>query len=586
MARYRIEKLLAEYVPLPMCIINADGKVTRASGKIDEVFKYDGIRGADIFALTGIKLEDFQEASRGEKRLTLDRNDRFFRIGAVPVSEGECASLAIYFFDDTEYESLKSRYSEERTCIGIVQVDNYDELKASNPDEVRLTILKEADRKIRQWCLKISASVHNQKDYIYFIVFENRYLEKLIQSKFSILDDIRDIETESDFPVTLSVGIGAGGKTLAQTHQFAQDAMDMALGRGGDQAVVKRGGGRMDYFGGKMQAVEKSNKGKSRIVAHALRQLIDQSSRVLIMGHRFPDMDAFGAALGVYRIAAMRGREAHIVINAYHETLQEVYRLARESEAYSFVDNEKALAIADKETLVVVLDTHRPSLVESPELLGMTDRIAVIDHHRRAKEVIENATLAYMESYASSTSELVTEILQYTLEKKSISKFEAEALLAGITVDTNRFSVKTGVRTFEAASWLRRSGADTSSVKRYFQDDVGAFKLRADAIVNARISEKGFAYSVCRGVHPDMQVINAQAADELLTIKGVVASFVAGVAEGGKTVVSARSLGEVDVQTVMEKLGGGGHLTTAGAQVDLLPEEALELIREDVEKKS
>lgn len=583
MAQHRIEKLLATYVPLPMCIINYNGKVTRASGKIDEVFIYDGIRDADIFALTGIKLEEYQKAAKGEKKLMLSRNDKTFRMQVLPVSEEENASLAIYFLDVTGYESLKAKYNDERTCIGIIHVDNYDELKASNSDEMRLTILTEADRKIRQWCLKINASVHNQKDHIYFVIFENQYLEKMIENKFGILDDIRSIESESDFPVTLSVGIGAGGKNLAQTHQFAQDAMDLALGRGGDQAVIKRGS-RIEYFGGKMKTVEKSNKGKSRIVAHALRQLIDQSSRVMIMGHRYPDMDAFGAALGIYRIAAARNKEAHIIINAYNETLHEVYTLAKESEAYSFINNEKAIAMSDKETLMVILDTHRPSLVECPELFGITDRIAVIDHHRRAEESIENATLAYMETYASSTCELVTEILQYSLDKKGISKFEAEALLAGITVDTNRFSVKTGVRTFEAASWLRRSGADTSSVKRYFQSDVEAFKLRANTIVNARISERGFAYSICEGIHPDMQIINAQAADELLAIKGVIASFVAGVAEGGKTVISARSLGEINVQALMEKLGGGGHLTTAGAQVDVSPEEALDLIRRETEK--
>jgi len=584
MAEKRIEKLLAAYVPIPMCMINSNGKVTRASGKIDEVFKYDGIKDADIFAITGIKLGDLVKASTGEKNLLLQRNDKTFKIQVTIMGEGEETSYGIYFMDITNYESLKIKYNDEKPCMAIINVDNFDELIANNSDEMRLSILSDVDKKIRQWCLKINASVTMHKVHMYFVVFENQYVEKLVESKFPILDDIREIETEVDFPVTLSIGIGVGGKTLSQTDQYAQDALDLALGRGGDQAVVKKGS-KIEYYGGKMKTVEKGNKGKSRIVAHALRQLIDQSSKVLIMGHKYPDMDSFGSALGIFRIATSRNKEAHIVINAYNDTLQEVYSLAKASEAYSFINNEKAISIVDKETLVVVLDTHRPSLVECQELLEATDRIAIIDHHRRAEENIENATLAYMEPYASSTAELVTEILQYSLEKKSIIKFEAEALLAGITVDTNRFSVKTGVRTFEAASWLRRSGADTSSVKRYFQSDVEAFKLRANTIVNARISEEGIAYSICEGIHPEMQIINAQAADELLAIKGVKASFVAGVAEMGKTVVSARSLGELNVQIVMEKLGGGGHLTTAGAQVDLSPKEALAMIEEELKRE-
>lgn len=584
MAEKRIEKLLAAYVPIPMCIINANGKVTRASGKIDEVFKYDGIKDADIFALTGIKLVDFLKSAREEKNLILERNERKFKIRVSSMGEGEDSAYGIYFVDVTNYESLKEKYNDERPCMATINVDNFDELTANNSDEMRLSIVSNVDKTIRQWCQKINASITKHKEHMYFIVFENQYMEKLVESKFPLLDDIREIETEADFPVSLSIGIGVGGKTPAQTDQYAQDALDLALGRGGDQAVVKKGS-KIEYYGGKMRTVEKGNKGKSRIVAHALRQLIDQSSKVLIMGHKYPDMDSFGSALGIFRISSTRNKEAHIIINAFNETLQEVYSLAKEKETYSFINNEKALGIVDKETLVVVLDTHRPSMVECQELLALTDRIVVIDHHRKAEENIENATLAYMEPYASSTAELVTEILQYSLEKKSIIKFEAEALLAGITVDTNRFSVKTGVRTFEAASWLRRSGADTSSVKRYFQSDVEAFKLKANTIVNATISPQGIAYSVCMGTHPDMQIINAQAADELLTIKGVRASYVAGISDMGKTVISARSLGELNVQLVMEKLGGGGHLTTAGAQVDISPEEAFALIEAEMKKE-
>lgn len=409
------------------------------------------------------------------------------------------------------------------------------------------------------------------------MVFENKYYEKQAELKFPVLDEIRELETESDFPVTLSIGVGVGGKNPAEIEEYAADALDIALGRGGDQAVVKTIN-KIEYYGGKLQTVEKSNKGKSRVIAHALRQLIKQSSKVLIMGHRNPDMDCFGAAIGIYRLAASIEKKAHIIINGYNEALTAIYQAARETEDYSFINSEKAIAMRDDDTLVVVLDTHRVGLVECPELLD-SEKIVVIDHHRKAEESITNMVLSYMEPYASSTSELVTEIIQYSGQKKMLSKMDAEALLAGITVDTNRFAVKTGVRTFEAASWLRRSGADTAAVKKYFQSDLESFKIRAKCIANAQFLDDGIAMSICQGKNPNAQIVNSQVADELLTVQGIRATFVVGQNEHGKTVVSARSLGEVNVQVIMEKLGGGGHLNTAGAQVEMTPEETLEQLK-------
>ncbi|MBE6034317.1 MAG: DHH family phosphoesterase [Clostridiales bacterium] len=577
----RIEKLLSAYVPLPMCIINQQGKVTRASNKIDEVFKYDGIKDADIFALTGIKHGEFFSEGVNEKFLTLSRNDKIFRIQVGYVGKDEQKRAIIYFYDITNYETLKTMYNDEHICMATINVDNYDELTSSTSEEKRLALSTDIDKAVRQWASRGNASIIRYKENMYFMVFENAYLDKIVENKFAILDDIREIETEADFPVTLSIGIGAGGKHPAQTDQYAVAALDLALGRGGDQAVVKKGS-KLEYFGGKMQTVEKGNKGKSRIIAHAIKQLVDQSSKVVIMGHRNPDMDSFGSALGVYRIVANRNKDAYIVINNYFETLAEIYNQARETEFYQFVNSEKAISMMDKDTLLVVLDTHRPSLVECRELLELTEKIVVIDHHRKAEECIDNATLYYMEPYASSTSELVTEILQYSGDKKNVAKLEVEGLLAGISMDTNRFAVKTGVRTFEAASWLRRSGADTTTVKRFFQTDAEAFKIKAKCIAEADIKENGIAYSVSHGHHPDIQVINSQAADELLSVKNVRASFVAGRDERGTTVISARSLGEMNMQTIMEKLGGGGHLTTAGAQVECTPEEALQQIEEIV----
>ncbi|QAT41765.1 DHH family phosphoesterase [Aminipila luticellarii] len=581
-AEKRIEKLLSAYVPLPMCIVNVQGKVTRASDKIDEVFKYDGIKGADIFALTGIKHGEFFSEGINEKALTLSRNDKVFKIQVGYIGNGDEKRAIVYFYDITNYETLKTMYNDEHICMATINVDNYDELTSSTSEEKRLALSTDIDKAVRQWAARGNAFIIRYKENMYFMVFENTYLEKIVENKFAILDDIREIETEADFPVTLSIGIGAGGKHPAQTDQYAAAALDLALGRGGDQAVVKKGS-KIEYFGGKMQTVEKGNKGKSRIIAHAIKQLVDQSSKVIIMGHRNPDMDSFGSALGIFRIVANRNKDAYIVINSYFETLAEIYNQAKDTEVYNFINSEKAISMMDKDTLLIVLDTHRPSLTECRELLELTEKIVVIDHHRKAEEYIENATLYYMEPYASSTAELVTEILQYSGDKKNIAKLEVEGLLAGISMDTNRFAVKTGVRTFEAASWLRRSGADTTAVKRFFQTDAEAFKIKARCIADAEIKDNGLAYSVSHGHHPDIQVINAQAADELLSVKNVRASFVAGIDEKGTTVISARSLGAMNMQTIMEKLGGGGHLTTAGAQVSCTPEEALQKIQEIVD---
>ena len=387
-----------------------------------------------------------------------------------------------------------------------------------------------------------------------------------------------EIETKADFPASLSIGLGIGGKNILETEEFAVTALELALGRGGDQAVVKDGG-RIQYYGGKNQTVEKGNKGKSRIVGHALKQLIEQSNRVLIMGHKGADMDAFGSSLGIYRMCALSGTEAHIVIDEVNDSLHAIFTQAKAADNYSFITTQRAEKLITRETLLIVLDTHRPSYLERPELLETAERIVVIDHHRKAEDSIENTALSYIESYASSTAELVTEMLQYAGGKKTLIKLEAEALLAGMYIDTNRFAVKTGVRTFEAAAWLRRSGADTTEVKRFFQTDLEDFRVRAKCIAAAEFYDNGFAVSVCEGNNQDAQVINSQVADELLNIKGIKASFVAGRNDKGVTCVSARSLGDVNVQLIMEKLGGGGHLTTAGTQVECSPEEVINEIK-------
>lgn len=584
MSESRLDKMMSSFIPVPMCVINRQGKVITANDKIGEVFLYDGIKNADIFALTGIKVADLYESAEGDEHPLLARNNRIFKLVTQKVEDDEDSDLTILFTDVTGLESLKERYLNEKFCVAKIQVDNYDELTSGTSTELRMTLTGEIDRHIRKWGSKINASVNRIRNNLYILWFEHVQLEKLIANKFDILDEIREIETTTDFPASLSIGVGVGGKNPAQTEEYADAALDLALGRGGDQAVIKKDI-KVQYYGGKLQAVEKSNKGKSRIVGHALKQLVEQAGKVFIMGHKNPDMDCFGAALGISRFCEIYSTKSYIVIDDYNDALQRIYEQAEESERYNLINNEKAMSMADSDSLVIVLDTHRPSMVQCSELLNMTEKVVVIDHHRKMEEFIENPVLAYMESYASSTCELVAEILQFMTSKKSLVKLEAEGLLAGITIDTNGFVIRTGVRTFEAAAWLRRQGADTTEVKRFFQEEQQSFKINSQALADAEFHSNGVAISVCREPHRDEQVICAQVADKLLTVRGVKTSFVIGENSEGKTVISARSLGDVNVQVIMEKFGGGGHLTTAAAQVTINKEQTKKMILDIMEER-
>ena len=568
--------------PLPLCIVDGEGTLLWFNRQFPNIYEEAEMLNSDITQLTGLKYAELVQCGAGEKHITVNRNSKTYRVMATFSEAEEKGSILLYWVDVTNLETLKTMYNDERLCYALVDIDNYDELLASTPDDRKSILSSQIETLLRQWTTKISATLIRYKSGRFFVAFEHKYLEKLEAGKFSILDDIRGIETDADFPASLSISIGVGGKTLIELEEYAVAALDLALGRGGDQAVVKRKS-KVEYYGGKLQTVEKRNKGKSRIMAHALRQMIDQSSRVIIMGHRNPDMDSLGAALAIDRIVKNRNKEGAIVINNIGTSLRRLYIRAQELGQHRFATTDEAKALIDKDTLLVVVDTHRPSLTESPELLALTDKIVLIDHHRKSEDCIENATLTYMEAYASSTSELVTEILQYIGDgKKTIEKYEAEALLGGITIDTKSFSIKTGVRTFEAASWLRRNGADTANVRQYFQMDMDSFKLKASIIADAEILPGGFALSTCEGGEnlDNISITISQAADELLNIQDIRASFVIGKDQTGKTLISARSLGEINVQTIMEKFGGGGHLTTAGAQVDLTVEETIEEIRE------
>ena len=574
----RIERLISRYSPIPMCAVNMQGKVTRASANIAEVFKYDGIVDGDIFALTGLKMTAITDAAQEHRPMYLERNERKFKLMGEFLGDGDTASVLLYFFDITAYEQLKLAYEKQQIVIMLIHVDNYDEL-LNIAEDWEVELISQIDKFIRSWSTKIGAAITRYKDHLYSLTMTRECYEELKKSNFPMLDEAKNIDVGGDFPVSLSIGIGMGGETPMVIDRYAQDALDIALGRGGDQAVAKNVQD-LEYFGGRTQGVEKSNKGKSRLIAHALRALMKQSSRIFIMGHKNPDMDCFGASLGISRIAATVGKDTYIVLGSYDDTMEDMVRDARATGDYQFVTAEKAVSLYKENSLVVVVDTHRPMLVESLELVNMTEKLVAIDHHRRAEDVLPHLVLSYMEPYASSASELVAEVVQYACDKKALTKVEADSLLAGIMLDTNRFAVKAGVRTFEAASWLRRNGADLQTVRRYFQANAEAFRIRASCVAGAWIVNDNVAMSIYEGHNVNSQIINSQVADELLTIKGIEASFVAGQDQNGETVVSARSLGSINVQRIMEQFGGGGHLNTAGARVNMKPVEILEQIED------
>ena len=397
------------------------------------------------------------------------------------------------------------------------------------------------------------------------VIFESKYIENLEAKRFSILDEIREIDVGNKIPVTLSVGIGVNGSTPAMLEEDAFACLELALGRGGDQVVIRKKN-TFEFYGGKTKAVEKRNRVKARVIAHGFRALIDESSKVFIMGHKTPDMDSFGAAIGIFRCVANRGKEGFIVLTEVNEGIETVYNTIRDKDIYKFVTPQQAIDLMDENAMVVVVDTHKPSLTECPELLDLTDRVVLMDHHRRSTEFIDKAVLKYMEPYASSTSELVTEILQYMENKPRLEKEEADALLAGITVDTKNFSLKTGVRTFDAAAYLRRQGADTIRVRQLFQDDMQTFVEKAAIVGTAIRHRDSIAISTAEVESDSIQLIAAQAADDLLDIKGINASFVIARKSDGSVFISGRSLGDINVQVILERLGGGGHLEVAGAQ--------------------
>lgn len=490
---------------------------------------------------------------------------------------------ALYLFDETELNRVNIENEEQRLVAGLVYIDNYDEVLESMEDVKKSMLVALVDRRVNKYFADSDALVRKIENDKYFVVFKNRFLPRMEEDRFHLLDDVKTIKVGNEIAVTLSIGLGATASTYAENYEYAHAAIDLALGRGGDQVVVKEGE-EITYYGGAAKQVEKNTRVKARVKAHALREMMETHSRILVMGHHLSDPDAFGAAIGVCAAAKEVGKKSQIVLNEITATLRremEIFSVEKGYDADLFVNSEQALEFADRNTLVMVVDTNRPSYTECPELLKRGLNIVVFDHHRQGNEVIESPLLSYIEPYASSTCEMIAEVLQYFSDNMKLTADEADAIYAGILIDTNNFMTKTGVRTFEAAAYLKRSGVDVTRVRKMMRNDMAAYKERAEILRKAEVYRNAFAISACDSEMVESPtIVGAQAANELLNIIGIKASFVLAEFQN-KIFISSRSIDEINVQLIMERLGGGGHVSVAGAQfTDCTIEEAKQRIRD------
>ncbi|MCM1045586.1 MAG: DHH family phosphoesterase [Candidatus Gastranaerophilales bacterium] len=478
--------------------------------------------------------------------------------------------IAMYLFDETALHIALKEVDDQSLAVGMIYLDNYEEALESVEEVRRSLLIALIDRKVNKYISALDGISKKLEKDKYLVILRKKAIAQLQESRFDLLEEVKTVNIGNEMAVTISIGVGLDGLTYAQNYEFARNAIDLALGRGGDQAVIKTPES-ITYYGGKSQQVEKNTRVKARVKAHALREIITGKDKVLVMGHRMPDVDSFGSAVGIYRIATTLGRKCHIVLDEATTAIQPLVALFKDNPEYEedmIIRGQEAIEMAGNNAVLVVVDVNKPSITECPELLKYCKSIVVLDHHRQGTETIENATLSYVEPYASSACEMVSEILQYTYDNIKIRPEEADCMYSGIVVDTNNFVTKTGVRTFEAAAFLRRSGADVTRVRKMFREDAQEYKARADAVSQAEIYKQYFAISICMAEDlPSPTVIGAQAANELLNIKGIKASFVLTDYQG-KIYVSARSIDEVNVQIVMERMGGGGHLNVAACQME------------------
>ena len=597
----QIQKELLNQLAVPYALLDTDGKILWGNkqfvdriggGSKKRIRKNIGIffpqltsEIVNVKERMDINLEYDGASYHAEvKRITID--EVFDDEDTVVNTKGE-ALIALYLFDVTELNHYKRENKEQKLVAGLLYIDNYDEVMEST-EEVRHALVEAlVDRRINMYLGSIDAIVKKMEKDKYLFVFRQKFLPQLKDTKFAILDEVKSINVGNEIPITLSIGVGAETDSFMEAYEYARDAMGLALGRGGDQAVVKHGD-KILYFGGKSGGTEKTTRVRARVKGQAFTELLNNKNRVIIMGHKRPDADSFGSAVGVYRLVKSFNKDAHIVINEVTSAISPLISSFKGNSLYGddmIYNSEQAINSIDDMTLVVVVDVNRPSMTECEDLLALAKSVVVFDHHRQTNETIENATLSYIEPYASSACEMVAEMMQYIDVKVKIRPVEADAMYAGIVIDTDNFVTKTGVRTFEAASYLRRNGADVVRVRKMFRSDMYSFKQLAEGVVNSQIYLDAFALSKVRPENSDAPtVIAAKVANELLDVEGVRASFVV-TESGGTAYISARSVDDVNVQVIMEKLGGGGHANIAGAQLaGVSDDEAILKIKELLEE--
>lgn len=578
----QIQKVLLRELELPYAMLDEEGRIIWTNARFEEVVhKEKGYRKSitSLFpSITREKLPDEED----EVSFPIAFEDRNYEVRMRKISMREMAQnsdiidgegydgclIAFYLFDETALKIALQEVDDQSLAVGMIYLDNYEEALDS-VEEVRRSLLTALiDRKVNKYIAAFDGICKKIEKDKYMVILRKKSVTILRENKFDLLDDVKTVNIGNEMAVTISIGLGLDGLSYAQNYEFARNAIDLALGRGGDQAVVKTPENTI-YFGGKSQQVEKNTRVKARVKAQALREIISGKDQVLIMGHRLPDADSFGAAVGIYRIARILEKEAHIVLNEVGKGIKPMVELFQHNEDYEnmIINNQQALEYAGGNTALVVVDVNKPSITEFPDLLRLCKSIVVLDHHRQGTEIIENATLSYVEAYASSACEMVSEILQYIGDNIRISPEEADCMYSGIMIDTNNFMGKTGVRTFEAAAFLRRNGADVTRVRKLFREDAIEYKAKADAVSQAEIYRNAFAISTCTSEDIESPtIVGAQAANELLNIRGVKASFIMTEYQN-QIFVSARSIDEINVQIIMEKMGGGGHLNTAGCQL-------------------
>ncbi len=581
-----IQKQLLYEMAVPYAIADIEGHFLWLNQSFSEIVGEDKNCRKNIAAVFPELSRDFLGEMDEKASVHSSFDDRFYRIdiqqvaldeidgmkiGAVGEESGDAeVLLALYLYDETEILKCRQQIDNQRLVAGLIYLDNYDEALESVEEVRRSLLVALIDRKITKYFSAMEGIVKKLENDKYLFVIKQQYTNEIQEGRFSILEDVKTVNIGNDMAVTLSIGMGMNGDSYIRNYEYARTAIDMALGRGGDQAVVKDGA-KIRYYGGKSQQLEKTTRVKARVKAHAMRELMDTKDKMLIMGHKIGDTDSFGAAIGIWRIATSFNKKARIVINGVNSSVKPMMARFKNSADYPedlFLTGDEAADWADSNTMLVVVDVNRPSITEAPELLKQIKTIVVLDHHRQSSEIIDNAVLSYVEPYASSACEMVAEVLQYIGDDGiKIKPAEADAMYAGIVIDTNNFMNQAGVRTFEAAAFLRRNGADVVRVRKLFRDKIEDYRARAEAIQKAEIYQGAFAISVCpsEGLESPT-VVGAQAANELLDIVGIKASFV--MTQMGDTIYfSARSIDEINVQIIMEKLGGGGHRTIAGAQL-------------------